>query len=49
MFQDKIKICQGNWTFEKKEKKEKVKNQKKKKKKANQWNADGTCCTGQFV
>ena len=32
MFQDKIKICQGNWTFEKKEKKEKVKNQKKKKK-----------------
>ena len=32
MFQDKIKICQGNWNFEKKEKKEKVKNQKKKKK-----------------
>ena len=42
MFQDKIKICQGNWTFEKKEKKEKVKNQKKKKKKAKV-----KCLTGQ--
>ena len=41
MFQDKIKICQGNWTFEKKEKKEKVKNQKKKKK------AKVKCLTGQ--